>query len=101
MLTELQRHPHARAVLGPALATGTCASHAYLFHGPGGAGKRAVARALAGQLLAEGSPDPASARARVNSGAHPDLTWVTPSGASAILVSDIDRPVISAASKAP
>src|SRR5947207_14868240 len=34
MLTELQRHPHARAVLGPALATGTRASHAYLFHGP-------------------------------------------------------------------
>jgi DNA polymerase-3 subunit delta' len=35
------------------------------------------------------------------SGAHPDLTWVVPSGAHEILVSDIDRPVVSAASKTP
>ena len=35
------------------------------------------------------------------SGAHPDLTWVVPSGAHEILVSDIDQPVISAASKTP
>jgi DNA polymerase-3 subunit delta' len=101
MLAELDRHPHARAVLAPALTTEAPASHAYLFHGPGGAGKRAVARALAAELLAEGSPNPASARARVNSGAHPDLTWVVPSGANAMLVSDVDAPVISAASKTP
>jgi DNA polymerase-3 subunit delta' len=101
MLAELDRHPHARAVLAPAIADRGQASHAYLFHGPGGAGKRAVARGLAAELLAEGSPDPDSARARVNSGAHPDLTWVTPSGAHEILVSDVDKPVISAASKTP
>ncbi len=101
MLAELERHPHARAVLGPAVAAGGRPSHAYLFHGPGGAGKREVARALAAQLLAEGSPDPDGARARVISGAHPDLTWVTPSGAHEMLVSDIDGPVISAASKTP
>ena len=53
------------------------------------------------QLLAEGSPDPDGARARVTSGAHPDLTWVAPSGAHEILVSDIDGPVIAAASKTP
>ena len=35
------------------------------------------------------------------SGAHPDLTWVAPSGAHEILVSDIDGPVVSAASKTP
>jgi DNA polymerase III subunit delta' len=101
MVAELERHPHARAVLGPAVATGGQASHAYLFHGPGGAGKREVARALAAELLAEGSPDPDGARARVMSGAHPDLTWVVPSGAHEMLVSDIDGPVISAASKTP
>ena len=101
MLVELDRHPHARAVLGPALTEGGNASHAYLFYGPGGAGKRAAARALAAELLAEGSPDPAGARARVASGAHPDLTWVAPSGAHEILVSDIDAPVVSAASKTP
>jgi DNA polymerase III subunit delta' len=100
VLSELERHPHARAVLSAALDGGE-ASHAYLFHGPGGAGKRAMARELAAELLAEGSPDPDGARARVRSGAHPDLTWVTPSGAHEILVSDIDGPVISAASKTP
>jgi DNA polymerase-3 subunit delta' len=76
-------------------------SHAYLFHGPGGAGKRAAARALAAELLSAGEADPDSARARVLSGAHPDLTWVVPSGAHEILVSDIDGPVIAAASKTP
>ncbi|MBV8220460.1 MAG: hypothetical protein JO325_18500 [Solirubrobacterales bacterium] len=101
MLAELDRHPHARAVLAPALGTGGHASHAYLFYGPGGAGKRSAARAMAAELLSAGSPDPASARARVASGAHPDLTWVAPSGAHEILVSDIDGPVVSAASKTP
>ena len=101
MLAELERHPHARAVLAPALGTPSQPSHAYLFHGPGGAGKRAAARALAAELLAEGEANPDSARARVLSGAHPDLTWVVPSGAHEILVSDIDQPVISAASKTP
>lgn len=101
MLAELERHPHARAVLAPALTTPSQPSHAYLFHGPGGAGKRAAARALAAELLAEGEANPDSARARVLSGAHPDLTWVVPSGAHEILVSDIDQPVISAASKTP
>jgi DNA polymerase-3 subunit delta' len=101
VLAELERHPHARAVLGPVLEAEGQASHAYLFHGPGGAGKRAAARALAAELLADGSEDPASAHARVTSGAHPDLTWVVPSGAHEILVRDIDEPVISAASKTP
>ena len=76
-------------------------SHAYLFHGPGGAGKRTVARAVASELLAAGSADPESARARAVSGAHPDLTWVAPSGAHELLVSDIDEPVVAAASKTP
>jgi DNA polymerase-3 subunit delta' len=101
MVAELDRHPHARAVLEPALAPGGRASHAYLFYGPGGSGKRSAARAVAAELLAVGAPDPASARARVVSGAHPDLTWVAPSGAHEILVSDIDAPVVSAASRTP
>src|SRR5579884_1133985 len=101
MLAELDRHPHARAVLAPALRTDGQASHAYLFHGPGGAGKRAAARAVAAELLARGSADPASARARAASGAHPDLTWVAPSGAHEMLVRDVEEPVIAAASKTP
>jgi DNA polymerase-3 subunit delta' len=101
MLAELDRHPHARAVVGPALAPGGRPSHAYLFHGPAGAGKRSAARALAAELLAAGSPNPDSARARARSGAHPDLTWVKPSGAHEMLVADIAGPVIGAASKTP
>jgi DNA polymerase-3 subunit delta' len=89
------------AVLGDVLALSRPPSHAYLLHGPGGAGKRAVARALAAELLAEGEADPVGARARVASGAHPDLTWVTPSGAHELLVSDIAEPVVAAATRTP
>ncbi|HWF75284.1 MAG TPA: hypothetical protein VG186_18200 [Solirubrobacteraceae bacterium] len=101
MLAELDRHPHARAVVGPALAPGGRPSHAYLFHGPAGAGKRSAARSFAAELLAAGSSYPESARARARSGAHPDLTWVKPSGAHEMLVADIDGPVVGAASKTP
>ena len=88
-------------MVGPALASGGRPSHAYLFHGPAGAGKRSAARALAAELLAAGSPDVESARARAFSGAHPDLTWVRPSGAHEMLVADIDGPVVGAASRTP
>jgi DNA polymerase III subunit delta' len=101
VLAELDRHPHARTVLTPALDPGGNPSHAYLFHGPGGAGKRSTARAVASELLADGASNPDSARARAQSGVHPDLTWVVPSGAHEILVSDIDQPVVAAASKTP
>jgi DNA polymerase-3 subunit delta' len=101
VIKQLDRHPHARAVLTPALRAQGQPSHAYLFHGPGGSGKRTVARAVAAELLADGAPDPGNARARAASGAHPDLTWVAPSGAHEILVSDIDGPVVAAASKTP
>lgn len=101
MLAELDRHAHARAVLRPALEADGPASHAYLFFGPAGAGKRAAARAVAAELLAGGSPDPESARRRVLAGVHPDLTWVVPSGAHEILVSDIDQPVVASASRTP
>jgi DNA polymerase-3 subunit delta' len=48
-----------------------------------------------------GAADGTGARARAVAGTHPDLTWVTPSGAHEILVSDIDGPVVSAASRTP
>ena len=98
-MLALDAHPHARAVLGAALA-GTPA-HAYLLHGPAGSGKRDVARAFAGELLARGSRDPDNARARVAHGAHPDLTWVAPSGAHEMLRRDVDEAVVAAASHTP
>ena len=76
-LPGTEDHPHARMVLASALASGA-PSHAYLFHGPPGTGKRAAARALAAELLAEGAPDPDNVRRRVEHGTHPDLTWVMP-----------------------
>ncbi|TML09439.1 MAG: hypothetical protein E6G41_00055 [Actinobacteria bacterium] len=101
MLPGLERHPHARAVLTPALPPEGAPSHAYLFHGPAGAGKRDVARAFAAALLADGAADPDNARLRAEHGVHPDLTWVTPSGAAEMLVSDIDEPVVAAAARTP
>jgi DNA polymerase III subunit delta' len=101
VLAGTERHPHARAVLGGALPPEGRPSHAYLFHGPGGSGKAAVARAFAAALLSDGARDPDSARARVEHGVHPDLTWVTPSGAAEMLVGDIDEPVVAAATRTP
>ncbi len=100
-LPDPARHPHAAAVLGPALAPGGNPSHAYLFHGPPGAGKRAVARGLAAALLAEGAANPDTVAERVARGSHPDLTWVRPSGAAEMLVVDIEEPVVAAAALTP
>src|SRR4051812_44878706 len=81
VLPGTEQHPHARAVLEPALPPTGSPSHAYLFHGPAGSGKRDVARRFAAALLADGAPDPQGVAARVERGAHPDLTWVAPSSA--------------------
>jgi DNA polymerase-3 subunit delta' len=101
VLAGTERHPHARAVLTAALPPDGRPSHAYLFHGPAGAGKGEAARAFAAELLADGAADPENARERVRHGVHPDLTWVTPSGATEMLVGDIDEPVVAAATRTP
>jgi len=100
-LPDAARHPHAAAVLGPALAEGGRPSHAYLFHGPAGSGKRAVARGLAAALLTEGAANPRTVAERVARDSHPDLTWVRPSGAAEMLVGDIEEPVVAAATRTP
>ncbi len=101
MLPSLERHPHARAVLGAALPPDGNPSHAYLFHGPAGSGKAAAARAFAAALLADGAADPDNVRLRVEHGVHPDLTWVAPASSAGILVGDIDEPVVMAATRTP
>ena len=99
-LAGAEEHPHARMVLGAGLEAGT-PSHAYLFHGPPGTGKRTTARALAAELLAEGEADPDAARRRVVAGTHPDLTWVKPTGAHVMRVSDVEEAVVAAAGRTP
>jgi DNA polymerase III subunit delta' len=101
LLPGIDAHPHARAVLVPALPPQGEPSHAYLFHGPQGTGKRTIAGAFAAALLADGAPDAGAVAERVRRRAHPDLTWVTPSGAAEMLVSDIEEPVVASASRTP
>jgi DNA polymerase-3 subunit delta' len=95
----LEAHPHARLVLGAALADKP--SHAYLFHGPAGTGKARAAKAFAAELLAEGEEDHAAARTRALHSSHPDLTWVEPSGVHVMRVEDIEEPVVAAATHTP
>jgi DNA polymerase-3 subunit delta' len=100
-LEESTKHqPRARVVLTAALASGP--SHAYLFRGPRGAGKAAVARAFAAEILATGAADPDDARRRVllDPSPHPDLVWLTPRGAQH-LVEEVRERVIRAASYRP
>jgi DNA polymerase-3 subunit delta' len=100
-LAGIDAHPHARAVLAPALEPRGVPSHAYLFHGPAGTGKRSTAQAFAAGLLARTDAEYAALLARIERRAHPDVTWVRPSGAAEMLVSDIEEPVVSAATRTP
>jgi DNA polymerase-3 subunit delta' len=99
VLPGTQDHPQARMTLSADL--GGVPSHAYLFHGPEGVGKRSAAHAFAAELLAAGSPDVDNARHRALSGSHPDLTWVRPTGAHVMRTEDVDGPVVSAATRTP
>ncbi len=94
-----ENQPAARVALAAGLER---PSHAYLFTGPAGAGKRAAARAFVAELLAEGAPDPDSARRRVlaDPSPHPDLAWLRPPGAQH-LVDEVRERVIEAAPYRP
>jgi DNA polymerase III subunit delta' len=91
-----EHQARARISLTAALAAGP--SHAYLFRGPRGAGKRAAARAFAAEILATGAEDPDDARRRalLDPSPHPDLVWLTPRGAQH-LVEEVRERVIRAA----
>jgi DNA polymerase III subunit delta' len=96
----VEHQPRAKIALNAALA-GT-PSHAYLFRGPKGAGKRAAARAFAAEILATGAADPEDARRRalLDPSPHPDLVWLTPRGAQH-LVEEVREQVIRAAAYRP
>jgi len=91
--------PAARLALA---AAASAPSHAYLLAGPPGSGKRAAARALAAELLAEGAPDPQEARRRAlaDPSPHPDLAWIRPPGTQH-LVEEVRERVIALAAFRP
>ena len=101
MLTATEHQPRARIALEAGLRDAAALSHAYLFHGPTGSGKRAAAREFAAALIARDSEDPADARRRVLSGVHPDLAWVEPRGAHEILVDDVREQIVRQAALRP
>lgn len=90
----------ARVALSAALKAGP--SHAYLFRGPRGAGKRAAARAFAAEILAASAADPEDARRRalLDPSPHPDLVWLAPRGAQH-LVEEVRERVIRASAYRP
>ncbi len=94
--TATEHQGRARIALTAALASNP--SHAYLFRGPRGAGKRAAARAFAAEILATGAEDPDDARRRalLDPSPHPDLVWLAPRGAQH-LVDEVRERVIRAA----
>ncbi len=95
-----EHQPRARLALSAALRRGP--SHAYLFRGPRGAGKRAAARAFAAEILAEGAADGEDIRRRamLDPSPHPDLVWLVPSG-SQHMVEAVRERIIRAASYRP
>jgi DNA polymerase III subunit delta' len=88
--------PRVRMALDAALAAGP--SHAYLFRGPHGSGKRAAARAFAAEILAGAAEDAEDARRRalLDPSPHPDLVWLAPKGAQH-MVEEVRERVIRAA----
>jgi DNA polymerase III subunit delta' len=100
-LEEATEHQsRARVALTAALASGP--SHAYLFRGPRGAGKRAAARSFAAEILASAAEDPDDTRRRalLDPSPHPDLVWLVPRGAQH-LVEEVRERVIRASAYRP
>jgi DNA polymerase-3 subunit delta' len=100
LLEATENQARARVALKAALAGEP--SHAYLFRGPRGAGKRAAARAFAAEVLAAAAADPEDARRRalLDPSPHPDLVWLSPTGAQH-MVEEVRERVIRAAAYRP
>jgi DNA polymerase III subunit delta' len=96
----ISSQPRAEVALSAALKSGP--SHAYLFRGPRGAGKRDAARAFAAEILASAADDADDARRRalLDPSPHPDLVWIAPKGAQH-MVEEVREQVIRAAAYRP
>jgi DNA polymerase III subunit delta' len=100
MLQSSEHQPRAELALSAALRAGP--SHAYLFKGPRGAGKRELARAFAAEILAGAAEDAEDARRRalLDPSPHPDLVWLAPKGAQH-MVEELRERVIRASAYRP
>lgn len=100
LASATEHQGRARVALSAALAGEP--SHAYLFRGPRGSGKRAAARAFAAEVLAAASTDAEDARRRalLDPSPHPDLVWLAPTGAQH-MVEEVRERVIRAAAYRP
>jgi DNA polymerase-3 subunit delta' len=98
-LEATEHQARARVALNAALAE---PSHAYLFRGPRGSGKRAAARSFAAEILAVGAAEPEDARRRalLDPSPHPDLVWLAPAGAQH-MVEEVRERVIRASAYRP
>src|SRR5215213_8482982 len=99
LVAATEHQARARMALNAALAE---PSHAYLFRGPRGSGKRAAARAFAAEILTVGAADPEDARRRalLDPSPHPDLVWLAPAGAQH-MVEEVRERVIRASAYRP
>jgi len=96
----ISSQPRAEMALSAALKSGP--SHAYLFRGPRGAGKRDAARAFAAEILASAAEDAEDVRRRalLDPSPHPDLVWLAPKGAQH-MVEEVRERVIRASAYRP
>jgi len=86
---ELVGQRRAIGHLRRAVETGAV-SHAYLFVGPTGSGKKSAARALACALFcADGGCGACPACRRARTGTHPDLHMVSPEGVAEYLIAQV------------
>jgi DNA polymerase-3 subunit delta' len=99
LLEATEHQARARVALTAALAE---PSHAYLFRGPRGSGKRAAARSFAAEVLAAAAAEPEDARRRalLDPSPHPDLVWLAPPGAQH-MVEEVRERVIRASAYRP
>lgn len=100
VFNELAAQPRVAAFLRSAIASGRV-SHAYLFVGPPGAGKKTTAKAFAAALFCgEKGCGSCSACSRVRRGVHPDVHIIAPEGAAGYLAEQV-RDIVHDASLAP
>lgn len=100
VFNELAAQPRVAAFLRSAIASERV-SHAYLFVGPPGAGKKTTAKAFAAALFCgEKGCGSCSACSRVRRGVHPDVHIIAPEGAAGYLAEQV-RDIVHDASLAP